>query len=393
MLKNNIVVIAFNLPWNWSTDYTNQTAYELSKSNLVICYMLEEMYSIKEYILKRKIPKLIVKQSKNVYIYKPLHFFPFRRLKLIFNINTRLNVLLISIYINLLKVVKKYHKVFLWVFDPAYYETYKQFSKKYLLLYDCVDYFPAVYFKTQQRQIVEKGNRDLLKTAKYVVTISHALKKLYSQFRSNISVVPQGFDVHTFKKFNKSKKISIPQIPHNQLIIGYIGALNYRLDFKLLFKLIKNNPQWTFAFFGQIQLTEDINPNVGSRLQSLFNLKNVFYGGNIKRIEIPYIIDQFDICIIPYDASLDFNRYCYPMKIFEYFYLGKPVIATHISELKQFPQFIKIGNTAAEWQIHLNSLLSKHWSKNNRTEQRNIAEQNSWKNKINNLYSIIKANT
>ena len=66
----NIVIIPFNIPWNWSTDYGNQTAFELAKNgNIVICYMLSETYSIKEYLQKRLFPKFIGVYSKNIYLF------------------------------------------------------------------------------------------------------------------------------------------------------------------------------------------------------------------------------------------------------------------------------------------------------------------------------------
>src|SRR3989344_7024979 len=99
MIVNNLIIVMFNLPWEWSTDYTNQTAYELSKrGNLVICYMLEEMYSIKELLFKKKLPRLMERKSKNLYIYRPLHFVPFHRFKFISDLNIQINVLLVSLW-------------------------------------------------------------------------------------------------------------------------------------------------------------------------------------------------------------------------------------------------------------------------------------------------------
>src|SRR3989344_1986725 len=112
MLANNLIIVMFNLPWEWSTDYTNQTAYELGKKNFVICYMLEEMHSLKELILKRKFPRLIQKKSDSLYIYRPLHFLPFKRLIFISNINIIINVLIITMWVLLLKRLRNLNKLY-----------------------------------------------------------------------------------------------------------------------------------------------------------------------------------------------------------------------------------------------------------------------------------------
>ena len=36
--------------------------------------------------------------------------------------------------------------------------------------------------------------------------------------------------------------------------------------------------------------------------------------------------------------------------------MGKPVVSTPIEELKAFPTFVKIGNTAEEWEKHIKTL-------------------------------------
>jgi len=43
------------------------------------------------------------------------------------------------------------------VFDPAYYDIYHLFNKKFVLLYDCVDYF--VGSRIGQERIIKEKER------------------------------------------------------------------------------------------------------------------------------------------------------------------------------------------------------------------------------------------
>ena len=77
------------------------------------------------------------------------------------------------------------------------------------------------------------------------------------------------------------------------------------------------------------------------------------------------------------------------MKLFEYFYMGKPVISTPIEEVKRFPNYVKIGNTVEEWKKHITSLLSHSWPKSYQKKQREMAIANNWSKKISIIGEII----
>ena len=117
-------------------------------------------------------------------------------------------------------------------------------------------------------------------------------------------------------------------------------------------------------------------------------MKSIIWGKS-KQKDIPSIIDSFDIGIIPYDTNIDFNKYCYPMKTFEYFYLGKPIVSTPIKELERFPLFIKTGQSVQTWEENIQNILAKPWPKKHQRQQRQLAIDNSWSNKIEAMSQII----
>lgn len=371
-----IVVILFNIPCNWSTDYTNQTALVLAKENIVICYMWAESFTVKEYIQNKKPFIFIKKHSNNIYLYYPIQFIPFRRFKKIVNFNEKVNIFLVKIFVKLLGFKTRISKKILWVFDPRLYPLVHQFGKQYILLYDCVDFFAVGDKKSVQ--ITKKREGTLCRTANIVVANSQVLQKHIEKYRKGVSLVPQGFRVDGFK-INKNKYVNL----HVQRpVIGFVGGINNRLDTSLLLSLIQNNPKWTFVIWGPIQKGIVTDSERMDKIQKILDLPNVVSGKSKDKEEIPGIISQFDIGIIPYDISQDFNKYCYPMKLFEYFYLGKPVVSTDIIELRRFRKLIKIGNNIEEWEDIIKQILSKNWPEKYKMEQKNLAVQNNWENKI-----------
>lgn len=373
MKNKKLIILMCNLPWNWSTDYTNQTAHKLSQKHFVCCYMLGEMKSFKQYIALKKIPKIWIKKSSDLYQFYPIHFIPFQRLTWVRRLNQWLNTQLLLLIIAVICLRQKFSQKILWVFDPRFYSLYKHFNK-YFLLYDCVDY-------------IQEPNNFVLENANLVVAISKTLKKIYQRKRPDIHIVPQGFRLDIFQKAFTTTSIKLPR---GKPLIGYVGGINFRLDYKLLNQLVSQCPEYNFIFVGPI--LSDV-PNFYQKyypkIKKLFGYKNAFHINQQPKRHIPWLIKQFDICIIPYNSTDFFNRYSYPMKIFEYFYLGKPVISTQIDELESFAPYVYLSNSSKSWKKWIKSKLRQPWPPKYKKIQRQLAIKNSWEMKIDSILELI----
>ena len=383
MIQNRIIIIPFNLPWVWTTDYTNQTAKILSKKNIVICFLWEDALSIKQYITFRKKPEFLRHHSKNIFLYSPVHVIPFRRFKLITNLNLLVNVMIVKLLIDIIARKFGRKRKIAWIFHPNFHYFSRLLGRKYVIVYDCIDFF-AMGSREEKLEIAN-NEQNLVQKADLVVANSKVLRKHLLKYRKDAHLVPQGFRLDQYLKYKNNKKAK-----REKPLIGYIGAVNYRIAYNLLIQLAKRNPKWNFIVSGPILEKEKITKEQSREMGTLFNLPNVRYELRNKK-EMPQIISEFDIAMIPYDIFQDFNKYCYPMKLFEYFYLGKPVVTTPIEELKRFPKFVKIGKTAEEWEWNIKNLLSKPWPIRYKRRQRKLARENSWQNKIEKIMSYIRS--
>ena len=95
-------------------------------------------------------------------------------------------------------------------------------------MYDCIDYFRGdpLLSNKQQKKLIDHEN-ELIRTADVVTVNSSILFKIHSPIRTDIHIVPQGFRLDVFVKNFKSHV----GFPTDKPIIGYVGALNYRLDY------------------------------------------------------------------------------------------------------------------------------------------------------------------
>jgi len=389
MISNSLIVIPSNVPWNWSTDYINQTARILCKTNTVICFFWLNSRSIKEHVIDHRSDPIFFKHiERRVIGYYAIHFLPFRRFQFIYQTNLFINIQIVQLYTFLLSLHCHFRKRVLWFFDPICYPILTLFSKKWFRIYDCIDYFrgSSLLSEKKKEELID-NEQELIRIADLVTVNSKTLYKLHSSVRKDVHIVPQGF---CLDEFNKSTSSVL--LPKGKPIIGYVGAINYRLDYHLLVKLAKRLPNCRFVFVGPLQRENPIY-----RLEwetyaqnHLFSLPNVTVIYGVDKKKLKYIIEQFSICIIPYLESIDFNKYCYPMKLFEYFYVGKPVVSTPIEEQRYFPEFVKIGKTADDWEDHILRLINKSWPTGYIEKQRKLALLNSWGKKIKRVSKFIQ---
>lgn len=389
MIRHNCVILLCNIPWKWSTDYINQTAIELSKRNTVVCFSWMHARSLREHLLFPGQSIFFKTLHDGVYGYSGLHILPLRRLLWIQQANLWINILIIKLFIRCVIGVKDAQSALLWFFDPRMWPIARSFGHSFSTLYDCVDYWTGdVSTSREARQALARLEKEALEQATTVVVNSHSLYNRHKGTRFDIHVVPQGFRLGTFQKTHSYDL----RLSDTKPVVGYVGAINDRLDYGLLVELARRMPQCRFVFVGPTTQADALYANGIStdERRPLFLLPNVSRIAMVDKKYISDIIRQFDICMIPYRTDVAFNQYSFPMKLFEYFYVGKPVLATSIDELKQFHPLVHIATTALEWKQYIRSTLPRRWPAAYRKKQRQRAVANSWSNKINAIYKVLE---
>jgi len=375
MLINKTIIIPLSTPLDWSADYIRQTALVLKTHNKVIIYD-----QTKSHFFLKKIKAKGYPEIENVIIYQPEYLIPFRKFKFIEKLNR-----ILSFYLLIYKYRNK--EKILWIFDPEYYDFAKIKAKKLVSLYDCVDFHSSI--NPRKERLIREKEKQLIKNVDIFTVNSDILYNLHKRASNKVKKLrAQGFCIPEKQLVKESKKLA------KKPLIGLMGALNYRLDFGLLNKLVTDNPNWQFLFCGPIQKfpLEDKLFRTEKNITSLLNKPNVKITQAKSRQKVFSVIGSFDIAIIPYNIQIDFNRYCYPMKLYEYFFMGKPVICTPIIELMRFKfrKYIRVGGKAEDWQRQIKSLISKHWPDSYKKAQRKMAIENSWDIKIEQISEFIE---
>jgi glycosyltransferase involved in cell wall biosynthesis len=151
-------------------------------------------------------------------------------------------------------------------------------------------------------------------------------------------------------------------------------------------------PNYSFVFIGPVDY--DVNQDKITKtklgLDKLRKIKNIYILGNKSKRQIPSYIRYLDFGLIPYDVGQDFNRYSFPMKLFEYFYMGKPVISTPLGSVKDFVPLVIVSKNPAQLKTAINKIQKEGWPTNYKKRQQKIAFDHSWEAKIEKISQVLK---
>jgi glycosyltransferase involved in cell wall biosynthesis len=185
--------------------------------------------------------------------------------------------------------------------------------------------------------IPEKVEKKSVKLMDGIITVCHEqnvrLSNQYNLNLDNIQVVHNTPEMDTFHNIKK-KEIQ------DKLIFGHHG---YTSAEKSLLKFLK-------GFVLAVDTNKDIFFQIAGDGESLDELKETAFKslhsdrinfiGKYDFKDMPGIINEFDIGVIPYQYS-DFNNTTIHNKIFDFFAMGKPVL---VSETEPFNRLISETN-------------------------------------------------
>ncbi len=235
------------------------------------------------------------------------------------------------------------------------------------LLYDCMDdweTFPNIGAFNISEETLFSRECDVL-----VVTAAE-LRHKFQALGLNPVLARNGADYQFFASAGPTNLLD--GIPHP--IVGYFGAIADWIDLDLIYEVAKLRPNYSFVMIGQV---------FGRDVSQLQQLPNVFLLGNKRYEDIPYYLYHFDACTIPFLIN-QVTKATDPVKLYEYFSLGKPVVATAMAELQQCAELLYIGEDARQFAGHLDQAVSE---KDPTLAERRIAfsQDNTWGRRVDSI--------
>lgn len=212
-------------------------------------------------------------------------------------------------------------KVVIIVFDPRRGSLRR--VNRDLLVYWQRDLFSK---NSRVRDIghVAKRERELVANADLLTCVSPELVSRLASEGMSAKWIPNGCD---FDLFSSRRLRRRPSAGGKRASIGFIGGVSWRVDSQLIAGVADARPEWDFHIVGELASTLPARDNV-----------RVF--GPRPYEDIPATIEEFDVGWIPYTPH-PFNRCSFPLKVFEYLAVGRPVVSSVIPGLDGYFPYVR----------------------------------------------------
>ena len=387
-------IIIFGLPrFDGSIESTNYTTAKLlARYNKV--YYVENPFTIRDYFKLRKTREFAVRKLHfnpldsslidtsipNLKIVIPpillsVNFLPENA---IFRNLLRINE---SIIRNKLKIVIKAHGITDFIFINSFNFHYpKVVSGLFpaLTVYHCLD--PMVLPFNRRHGVVSEDI--LVKGSDVVICSSNQLYNEKKKQNPNTYFVGNAADItQSIKALDPELAVlpAIQKIKHP--VIGYLGAIERRIDYALLQKVVTMNPDKNFVLVGPV--TPEYVP------EWFYRAPNVHFLGSIAYENMPAVIKGFDVALIPFKKD-DVSSSIFPLKLFEYLGAGKPVVAIDFNpDLKTFTRdAVAYCSTPEQFSGEIQEALIQD-NDERRNERVAIASENTWDKRIEEIADII----
>jgi glycosyltransferase involved in cell wall biosynthesis len=233
------------------------------------------------------------------------------------------------------------------------------------ILYDCHDYLPG--FQRLARAIIN-AEPLLFERCDQVMFSAQYLMDLHISeipaLASKALLLRNANDPEDFVMQNGSIA------PRARRRVGYAGSLDHWFDVELIRKIAAMHPHLEFVLAGRIE---------DNRIRQLQHSPNVQFTGEIPYASVPGFLQNCDAGIIPF-CRIPLTLATNPIKVYEYFSAGLPVVSTRLPEVELYKELVYIADTAEQFGSFLCTAVDEESAP---MRQRRIAtaQHESWRNR------------
>jgi glycosyltransferase involved in cell wall biosynthesis len=206
-----------------------------------------------------------------------------------------------------------------WLYTPMMQLQVASFGRAAALVYDCMDELSQ--FHGAPAGLLRREAM-LLSAADLVLCGGPALYDSKRQRHENVHAFGCGVDYEHFHRARETAAHeALASVPRPRL--GYVGAIDERLDYELLASVARAHPEWSLVLVGPVVKVDPAVLPVGA---------NVHLLGARTYDELPSLLAGFDICLMPFalNAATEFIN---PTKTLEYLCSGRPVLSTPVRDV------------------------------------------------------------
>ena len=274
------------------------------------------------------------------------------------------------------------------LFHPAYWPYVSHLKPRHVVYYA----FDAFRLTPGWDTTLERLQRDLVDRADLVIAYSQGMLDCMPSTAQRAIVLPPGVDVAPFEAAAfASIPADLARIPKPR--IGYLGRINQKLDFHMVYDIAKRRPRWHWVFVGSIGANAKgafaADRDAEAAWSRCCALPNVHVLGAKPHAQIA-----------PYLLHMDVNAMCYrtdgngwwseifPLKSMEYLAAGRPIVSAPVKSIRAFAGSMAFASTAEDWVRAIEQALD-HGGVGTVQSRRDAACANTWDDRIDALQEAL----
>ena len=273
----------------------------------------------------------------------------------------------------------------LYYWNPAYGRLVGR-MKEELSVFHMHDYYPGFAEKGSREYLrIRDSFRRAMETTDLVIACSQALlHEAHALGRRDAKLVENGVD---FEVVARGASMAVPtelaSLPRP--IVAHIGRINRKLDMEALERMARARPNWSWVLMG---------PRTGwpeayeRQFQKLLSRQNVHFIPGRGWDELPAYFNAIDVGLMAYRTEGTWMSYGFPLKVWEYFSLGKPVVGADVLSLRQLSGLLRLVPSGGDWVEAVESALTEN-SASLREQRISMARRFSWDSRAATIESLI----
>jgi glycosyltransferase involved in cell wall biosynthesis len=167
--------------------------------------------------------------------------------------------------------------------------------------------------------------------------------------------------------------------------LGYVGAINDKIDVALLLRVAESYPSATLALVGPVRVEDRADAAALAALRARPNVRLV---GQVPVERVPEFVATCDVGLLPYKLNA-WTRNIHPLKLYEYLACGLAVVATDIPSVHEQADVLRIAADADGFLAGIAGALTENDGAL-RVERQQRASANTWRQRVERISELIE---